>query len=50
MASNSRAKIIIVADEEQLDKVMQVVEVLLDHIFTNIVIPFVTIMQKSKSK
>ena len=31
MASNSRANIIIVADEEQLDKVMQVVEVLVDH-------------------
>ena len=45
VASNSRAKIIIVADEEQLDKVMQVVEVLLDHIFTNIVIWFVAIMQ-----
>ena len=45
VASNSRANIIIVADEEQLDKVLQVVEILVDHIFTNIVIWFVAIMQ-----
>ena len=50
VASNSRANIIIVADEEQLDKVMQVVEILVDHIFKNIVISFVAILQNSKWK